>query len=184
MKNVLRWCLSFSLLCLASGSFGFYACSTGGSNNNQADAGTQEKDATQESTSSIPANLDIKATQMTKGKTYKVSYEPSTSDKKVPLNELYDMTVTVTDAQDKPVKNIGLMINACMPDHNHCMFVKPEVESTGDGKFKVKGLKFHMQGHWEIYMDITDGKLGEKECGRSCSCTSGDCALFHVWMEF
>ncbi len=162
------------------------ACSPGNTTNNQnsTNSTTDAGGTADESSSNMPPGLDIKTEQMTKGETYKLSYVPKTSDKKVPLNDLFELEVTVLDKDGNPAKDKGLMVNSCMPDHNHCMFVKPEVEKLGDGKFLVKGLKFHMQGHWEIYADVTDGKLGEKECGRACSCTSGDCATFNVWLEF
>lgn len=172
-------CLAFVGASLFQGS----ACAPSGDTNNSnttTDGGT----TTDESTSNVPPGLDLKTEAMTKGSTFKLSYVPNNSKEEVPLNELFQLKFKVMDKDGNVPKEKGIMVNACMPDHNHCMFVKPEVEKTSDGEFLVKGLKFHMQGHWEIYVDVTDGKLGEKECGKSCSCTSGDCATFNVWLEF
>lgn len=169
---------------LVFGLMGWQATGCSPVSNNTDASHTQDAQGSEAITSTIPEGLNITTHQDTKGQTYKVSYEPMTSDKKIPLNELFDLHVKIMDAKGQIAKQAGLMINSCMPDHNHCMFVQPVVEKLGDGEFKVKGMKFHMQGHWEIYVDVTDGKLGEKQCGRTCSCTSGDCALFHVWMEF
>lgn len=180
--KMLSWLCSVGVVGVWMMGWQVWGCSPV-SNNTDASS-VHDQHVTEGITSTIPDGLNITTQQSTKGQTFKVSYEALTSNKKIPLNELFDLRIKVEDANGMPAKSAGMMINSCMPDHNHCMFVTPVVEKTGDGLFTVKGLKFHMQGHWEIYVDVTDGKMGEKTCGRTCSCTSGDCALFNVWMEF
>lgn len=182
MKVFLKAMFVLSLLTCMSG-LTWMGCSPQEGNNQE--KATSDGGSASEGTGSSRPKLDYASEQMTKGKTFKVIYEVDNASTKIPLNELYNLKIKVLDDKGATAKDVGLKLNACMPDHNHCMLNKIVVEKVKDGEFLVKGMKFHMQGHWEIYADVTSaGKVGEKECIRKCSCTSGDCALFNVWIEF
>jgi hypothetical protein len=45
-----------------------------------------------------------------------------------------------------------------MPVHNHGLPTQPRVTTElGDGDYRLEGMRFHMQGPWEITLTITVG---------------------------
>ena len=92
---------------------------------------------------------------------FTVSYVAVTADSKIPLNEIFDLKVTVTPlAADKKIA-----IDAAMPQHKHGMNVKPELKTetkTDSLEATATGMKFHMPGYWEIYVIIGEGDEMEK----------------------
>lgn len=87
--------------------------------------------------------------QVTHNNGFKVTYVPQPDP--VPLNQHFQLHLTVTAPDDKPLSDVSLEMEADMPEHKHGMNVKPEIQALGAGKFIVKGLLFHMPGHWHIY---------------------------------
>ncbi len=68
----------------------------------------------------------------------------------IPFQELFALNVKVTDAQKNPIENVSIDdVRAIMPAHNHGMNVKPEITATGNGTFRVEGMRFHMRGDGE-----------------------------------
>jgi cytochrome c peroxidase len=53
-----------------------------------------------------------------------------------------------------------------MPGHEHGMNTRPRVQDLGDGKFRVRGMLFHMAGEWEISFDIAKGRVHERAVAR------------------
>ena len=41
-------------------------------------------------------------------------------------------------------------VDAIMPAHQHGMNYEPEVAATGEGRFAVSGMLFHMPGTWRV----------------------------------
>jgi hypothetical protein len=68
----------------------------------------------------------------------------------------------VDSACTTPLEAGELTVDAQMPHHGHGMNVKPKVEVTGPGRYRVKGLLFHMPGRWELMFDRTDKGLLER----------------------
>lgn len=48
-------------------------------------------------------------------------------------------------------------VDATMPDHKHGMNYAPTIRSTGEGRYQVDGLLFHMPGNWEVAFDVRSG---------------------------
>ncbi len=45
-----------------------------------------------------------------------------------------------------------------MPQHGHGLPTKPRItKNLGDGKYLVEGMRFSMNGWWEIKFDIDSG---------------------------
>ena len=41
-------------------------------------------------------------------------------------------------------------------EHDHGLPTRPRVtEELGDGDYRLDGLRFHMGGYWEIFVDVT-----------------------------
>lgn len=83
----------------------------------------------------------------------------------VPFQKLVEYEVRVfEDAEHtKPAKDVELdQVRPLMPAHRHGMKTKTEIEKTGDGVFRVHGLKFHMKGegedgHWTLSFLLRNG---------------------------
>jgi hypothetical protein len=43
------------------------------------------------------------------------------------------------------------------------MIVKPVVSAIESGRWRIDGMKFHMPGEWEVYVDMTAGARTERE---------------------
>lgn len=86
-----------------------------------------------------------------------------------PLSTLFEIEATLTDAVGAPVTDATVRIDAKMPQHGHGMATKPEddrgvCDASGacvhaEGRYRTRGMKFHMPGEWTIRFDI-EGPLG------------------------
>lgn len=47
-----------------------------------------------------------------------------------------------------------IQFDAAMPGHGHGMNYVPTIERVSNNQFEVKGLRLHMAGFWEIYLDV------------------------------
>lgn len=81
-----------------------------------------------------------------------------------PLNEEYGFAFRLTDADGAPleVEPEDIVLDARMPHHGHGMNQDPTIESTGPGAFRVRGMRLHMTGHWEVYVDVRRGPVTER----------------------
>lgn len=91
------------------------------------------------------------------GGLYIVRYSPDVDP--VPNAILFGLDVLVETAEGEASDVTALEFDATMPAHAHGMQTRPEVESLGNGRFRVEGLKFHMRGRWEMRFNI-DGAAG------------------------
>ena len=76
----------------------------------------------------------------------------------LPLNKIHAWTITVTDAQGKPVTDAEISIDGGMPAHGHGLPTQPEVtKNLGDGSYLVEGVKFSMPGEWVMTFTVKSG---------------------------
>lgn len=83
----------------------------------------------------------------------------------IPFQKLFEIDVQVFRAGDTetPAADAALdQVRATMPAHRHGMKNEPEIEALGGGKFRVKGMRFHMQGpgqdgHWLLEFVVREG---------------------------
>jgi hypothetical protein len=85
--------------------------------------------------------------------TFESSIEPIT------INRMHTWTLTVS-SQGNPVTGAALEISGGMPKHDHGMPTRPRVtEELGDGMYRLGGMRFHMNGTWEVVIAINaDGR--------------------------
>ena len=87
---------------------------------------------------------------------YAVSYESLL--KPIAINRMHAWILTVKTTGGDPVEDAEITVDGGMPAHNHGLPTQPRVtENLGDGRYKVEGLRFHMQGHWEMKIGIESG---------------------------
>jgi hypothetical protein len=73
------------------------------------------------------------------------------------------LQVQVLDAAGKEtLRKVALLADADMPEHGHGLTRVPEVASKGENGFQVSGLRLHMPGRWQIYLDLVEGAHTER----------------------
>ena len=91
----------------------------------------------------------------TTGESYFVNVETDPSS--IPFNEYFSVQVQVfeDEAQETALEDITVSVNATMPTHGHGMNEDPTISAPENGRFIAEGLKWHMEGEWEltIYVD-------------------------------
>lgn len=101
---------------------------------------------------------------LSNGGTYIIKLE--FSPEPVPFNRPFDIKFTV---EQNPKGNFkpsdptySVDVDARMPAHFHGMNRVPKVSRRPDGSFIAEGLLLHMPGHWELYLDISQGGRSER----------------------
>ncbi|MDP6849782.1 MAG: FixH family protein [Planctomycetota bacterium] len=74
-----------------------------------------------------------------------------------PLNQFFSMKVFVN-----PSEADSIQVDADMPAHGHGMIVKPVVTQEEPGVWRVDGMKYHMPGAWELYVDLLKSDSSER----------------------
>jgi hypothetical protein len=83
---------------------------------------------------------------------YTVSYESSL--RPIEINQMHAWTLHIS-SDGKPVLNAKLSVDGGMPLHNHGLPTRPRItEELGEGNYRLDGMRFHMQGDWEISIEI------------------------------
>ena len=75
--------------------------------------------------------------------------------------ELHSWILTLKTADGKAVEDAVVTIGGGMPQHGHGLPTAPEVTSyLGEGRYRVEGVKFTMDGWWELRFDIVSARAG------------------------
>jgi len=91
--------------------------------------------------------------------TYRISWRPTGLG--VPKNEYFELEVEVTRAGERFLDG-RLVVDAGMPEHGHGMNVSPRAFQTEDGRWRVKGMLFHMGGRWVLQIGVLTVGAPEK----------------------
>ncbi len=84
---------------------------------------------------------------------FQVSFESEL--KPIVINQIHQWIIQVQTLDGVPVSKAEISIDGGMPDHDHGLPTDPQVtEDLGDGRYRVEGLRFHMQGQWELKITI------------------------------
>jgi hypothetical protein len=72
----------------------------------------------------------------------------------IEINQIHSWDLHIS-SHGKPVEGAALSISGGMPKHDHGLPTRPRVtEELGDGNYRLGGMRFHMQGDWEITIEI------------------------------
>ena len=72
----------------------------------------------------------------------------------IEINQMHNWTLRIT-ADGEPVSDAVLAVEGGMPAHDHGLPTRPRVtEELGAGNYRLGGMRFHMQGDWEISIEI------------------------------
>lgn len=76
----------------------------------------------------------------------------------LPLNTLHAWTLQLRNASGEPLVDAQVRVEGGMPAHNHGLPTLPVVTPTSTpGRYRIEGMRFHMQGEWELRLTVTQG---------------------------
>lgn len=79
----------------------------------------------------------------------------------ITVNQPFDVHVRVSP-KGGPAADLDVVVDARMPAHFHGMNRVAKMSRGEGGSWKAEGLVFHMSGHWELYVDVTQGGRTER----------------------
>lgn len=74
------------------------------------------------------------------------------------INRIHSWLLHVETPDGQPVESDDITVEGGMPVHNHGLPTIPRMtQSLGNGDYLVEGMRFHMNGYWEITVTIDAG---------------------------
>lgn len=102
----------------------------------------------------LPAGLDRSPVRVTQNGFFRVSI--ASAEQPVPLHKIHRWSVQVTDQAGRPIDGATFKIGGGMPEHRHGLPTAPTaVPGASRGAYIIKGVKFSMDGWWELKLQIT-----------------------------
>jgi len=75
------------------------------------------------------------------------------------INRIHNWILRIVDTHGEPVTGASISVQGGMPVHDHGLPTAPRVTSGPEpGTYLLKGLRFHMRGHWELEFTIQAGE--------------------------
>jgi hypothetical protein len=100
-----------------------------------------------------PDRLDVRTTKPSAHGSYLVAIRPLVPQ--VGVNTIHAWEIRVTGADGTPVNDAAMTFDGGMPQHGHGFPTQPRVtEKSGDGRYRLDGVKFSMTGWWEMKLHI------------------------------
>ncbi len=97
----------------------------------------------------VPDDLDTSSTRTSDQGLYQVSISSQLDP--ITINQIHNWTLHLETADGQPVENAEISVDGGMPQHDHGLPTAPQVtQDLGNGDYLVEGLRFHMDGWWEI----------------------------------
>jgi hypothetical protein len=89
---------------------------------------------------------------------FRVSYESELQP--IVINKMHHWVISVADKDGEPVAGAVLIVAGGMPAHDHGLPTSPQVtRELAPGRYLLEGLRFHMNGEWQIEVAIEAGEL-------------------------
>ncbi len=84
---------------------------------------------------------------------YRIDYRSQLDP--IPINQIHAWTLHLSRADGQPVDGAELTVTGGMPAHDHGLPTAPQVtRALGGGDYRLEGLRFHMNGYWELTVNI------------------------------
>jgi len=82
----------------------------------------------------------------------------------IPLNEPFELGVSLRSGADPGQLLPGrtLLVEGWMPGHGHGMLRQSQVDDLGGGRYRVRGMLFHMPGEWELRIKVIETRIEEE----------------------
>ena len=83
-----------------------------------------------------------------------ISYESELQP--ISINRIHNWVVHVESPDGSPVDDATVTLVGGMPVHDHGLPTLPQAtQNLGNGDYLVEGMKFHMNGWWQVTISIT-----------------------------
>lgn len=83
---------------------------------------------------------------------YKAELQP------LAINRIHNWIVHVESADGTSIDDAAITLVGGMPIHDHGLPTLPlATQNLGDGDYLVEGMKFHMNGRWQVTLSIVSG---------------------------
>lgn len=76
------------------------------------------------------------------------------ADPGIVFNEPFELDCSVRLVSGEPADGVQVTASAWMPAHRHGMVRQARTEALGDGRYRVRGMLLHMDGHWQLFIDL------------------------------
>ncbi len=95
---------------------------------------------------------------MSRSGAYRISIDSELDP--LPINKIHRWVIHVETPAGEPVDDAILSLTGGMPLHDHGLPTAPRMTAAlGNGNYQIEGLRFHMQGLWELTLTVdVDGK--------------------------
>jgi hypothetical protein len=95
---------------------------------------------------------------LTRSGYYRVSYRSELQP--IVINRIHAWIFHLEFPDGTPVDGAEISVSGGMPLHNHGLPTEPRMTaSIGSGNYRVEGMRFHMNGDWELLLTIdVDGR--------------------------
>jgi hypothetical protein len=109
----------------------------------------------------LPSGPDRSLVRLTQNGSFRVTI--ASADQPVPLHKIHRWSVRLTDQAGRPVTGATFKISGGMPQHGHGLPTAPTAQpGASDGAYVIKGVKFSMDGWWELKLQITAAGVTDK----------------------
>lgn len=108
-----------------------------------------------------PAQPEFQVATSPKG-SFTVAWRPVATE--IPVNELFEIELLLFEGRgmEKPLPGATVKVSAWMPEHLHGMHRLPETIETAPGCYLVRGMMLHMEGLWQLFVDVVAGSVSER----------------------
>ncbi len=80
----------------------------------------------------------------------------TTPDGSPVINKMHSWILHIETSAGLGLEGAIIAVDGGMPEHDHGLPTKPRVTTElGGGDYKLDGMRFHMNGYWEIVVNIT-----------------------------
>ena len=74
------------------------------------------------------------------------------------INQMHSWTIRLLDSDNSPLTGASIEVTGGMPDHDHGLPTQPQItDEVDEGVYLLEGVRFHMQGRWEITITVRSG---------------------------
>jgi tetratricopeptide (TPR) repeat protein len=108
------------------------------------------------------AALDIATTRSSEHDLYRAGYRPSKPEP-IGINRIHSWILHLETRDGLPIDNAEIHVSGAMPEHGHGLPTAPQVTRyLGNGNYLVEGVKFHMNGWWQVHFAITADQQSDR----------------------
>jgi hypothetical protein len=99
------------------------------------------------------ASYGDEASWLTRSGYYHVSYQSEL--RPIVINRIHTWIFHIETPDGAPVDEAEISVTGGMPLHNHGLPTAPQMTtSLGNGNYRVEGMRFHMNGDWELLVTV------------------------------